>query len=143
MGLRNAKRQKSKQLELPWGNRGEAPKATRSVEALTAAYGDERSRTDRLMERAVEEGNVQAAVRRVKRNKGSPGIDGMNVKELPQYLGENWERLRQELLTGSYRPQPVKRVEIPKPNGGVRQLGIPVVVDRLIQQMILKVYLTL
>ena len=139
MGLRNAKRQKSKQLELPWGNRGEAPKATRSVEALTAAYGDERSRTDRLMERAVEEGNVQAAVRRVKRNKGSPGIDGMNVKELPQYLGENWERLRQELLTGSYRPQPVKRVEIPKPNGGVRQLGIPVVVDRLIQQMILNV----
>lgn len=139
MGLRNAKRQKSKQLELPWGNRGEAPKATRSVETLTAAYGDERSRTDRLMERAVEEGNVQAAVRRVKRNKGSPGIDGMNVKELPQYLRENWERLRQELLTGSYRPQPVKRVEIPKPNGGVRQLGIPVVVDRLIQQMILNV----
>ncbi len=101
MGLEDARRQKTKQLELPWGNRGEAPKATRSVEALTAVYGDERSRTDRLMERVVEEGNVKAAVRRVKGNKGSPGVDGMRVEELPHYLEGNWTKLRQELVTGT------------------------------------------
>ena len=132
-------RQKSKQLELALGGRGEALMARRSVEALTAANGNERSRTDRLMEMAVAEGNVKAAVRRVKGNKGSPGIDGMSVEELPRYLEVNWGRLRQELLTGTYQPQPVKRVEIPKANGGVRQLGIPTVVDRLIQQTILQV----
>jgi len=87
----------------------------------------------------VEEGNVKAAVKRVRQNKGSPGIDGMSVGELPQYLEGNWERTRTELLAGTYRPQPVKRVEIPKASGGVRQLGIPTVVDRMIQQMVLQV----
>jgi group II intron reverse transcriptase/maturase len=139
MGLEDARRQKTKQLELPLGGEGESPRARRSVEALTAAQEDERSRTDRLMERVVEERNVKAAVRRVKGNKGSPGVDGMRVEELPQYLEGNWTKLRQELLTGIYQPQPVKRMEIPKSNGGVRQLGIPVVVDRLIQQMILQI----
>lgn len=139
MGLEDAKRRKARQLELPWRDRGEAPKGPRSVEASTAACGDERSRTDRLMERVVEEGNVKAAVRRVKGNKGSPGVDGMSVEELPRYLEGNWTRVREELLTGTHRPRPVKRVGIPKAGGGVRQLGIPTVMDRLIQQMILQV----
>jgi RNA-directed DNA polymerase len=139
MGLEDARRQKAKQLELPLGGEGEAPRARRSVEALTAAHGNERSRSDHLMERVVEEGNVKAAVRRVRQNKGSPGIDGMSVEGLPRYWEGNWERLRAELLAGTYRPQPVKRVEIPKASGGIRQLGIPTVVDRMIQQMILQV----
>jgi group II intron reverse transcriptase/maturase len=91
------------------------------------------------MEEVVEEGNLRLAARRVRQNRGSPGIDGMEVEDLPHWLEGNWERLRQELLTGTYQPQPVKRVEIGKRGGGVRQLGIPTVVDRMIQQMILQV----
>ncbi len=139
MGLEDARRQKTKQLELPLGGEGEAPNARRSVEALTAASGNERSRTDRLMERVVEERNVKAAVRRVKRNKGSPGVDGRRVEDLDAWLEGNWEGLRRELMAGAYKPQPVKRVEIPKASGGMRQLGIPTVADRVIQQMILQV----
>lgn len=139
MSLEDARRQKTKQLELPLDYRGEAPKCQRSVEALTAKHENERSRIDCLMERVVEEGNVKAAIKRVKRNKGSPGIDGMEVEELARHLEGNWERLRREILSGTYRPEAVKRVEISKPSGGVRQLGIPTVMDRLIQQMILQV----
>jgi len=139
MSLEDAMRQKSKQLELPLGYRGEASKDRRSVEALTAANENERSGDDCLMERVVEEGNVEAAQKRVRQNKGSAGIDGMSVEALPGYMAENWGRIREELLTGTYQPQSVKRVEIPKPNGGIRQLGIPTVVDRMIQQMILNV----
>jgi len=139
MSLEDAVRQKSEQLELPLVYRGEAPNGQRSVEALTAANEDERSSDEHLMEMVVEEGNMQAAMKRVRQNKGSSGIDGMSVEELPRYIGENWMRIRQELLAGTYRPQTVKRVEIPKSSGGVRQLGIPTVVDRMIQQMILNV----
>lgn len=133
-------RQKTGQLELPFGDRGEAPRAERSVEALTAVQGNERSRTgDDLMKRVVDDRNMMVAVQRVKGNKGSPGIDGMKVEELSEYLGKHWKRLQQELCAGTYQPEPVKSVEIPKATGGVRQLGIPTVVDRLIQQMILQV----
>jgi RNA-directed DNA polymerase len=90
------------------------------------------------MERVVERENLLAALRRVKRNGGSPGIDGMAVEELPGYLREQWPQIREALLAGTYRPQPVKRVEIPKPGGGVRKLGIPTVLDRFIQQAILQ-----
>ncbi len=139
MSLRDAMRQKTGQPELPLEYRGEAPKDRRSVEASTAAHGNERSSDDHLMEQVVEEGNMQAAMKRVRRNKGSSGIDGMSVEELPRYIGGNWARIREELLAGMYQPQTVKRVDIPKPNGGVRQLGIPTVIDRMIQQMILNV----
>ena len=88
------------------------------------------------MERVVGNGNMLAALKRVRRNKGGPGTDGMSVEELPEYLAANWERIRAELLSGRYRPMPVKRVGIPKPNGGVRQLGIPKAEDRMIQQMV-------
>jgi group II intron reverse transcriptase/maturase len=79
------------------------------------------------------------ALKRVKENKGSPGIDGMTVDELPDWLRENWERIREELLAGTYQPQPVKRQLIPKRGGGQRELGIPTVLDRLIQQALLQV----
>jgi RNA-directed DNA polymerase len=91
------------------------------------------------MEEVVCGPNLRRALKRVQGNKGSPGVDGMTVQELPGYLRQEWPRLREELLNGSYRPQPVKRVELRKPDGGVRQLGIPTVADRFIQQALLQV----
>jgi group II intron reverse transcriptase/maturase len=91
------------------------------------------------MERACERRNLQAALKRVRRNAGSPGIDGMTVEELPAHLRVYWPRLREELLAGRYQPQPVRRVAIPKPGGGERELGIPTVLDRFIQQALLQV----
>jgi group II intron reverse transcriptase/maturase len=91
------------------------------------------------MEEVAERSNIRAALKRVRQNKGSPGIDGMTVDELPGYLAETWEDLRTELLAGTYRPKPVKRQPIPKSGGGVRELGIPCVLDRFIQQAILQV----
>ena len=92
-----------------------------------------------LMKEVVNRENVIRAWKRVRANKGSPGIDGMTVDELTDYLREHWPRIREELLTGEYRPQPVKEVLIPKPGGGTRRLGIPTVTDRFIQQAILQV----
>jgi group II intron reverse transcriptase/maturase len=108
------------------------------VEASSAGSGDERLGSD-LMEKVCERPNLQAALKRVRRNAGSPGIDGMTVEELPAYLRVHWPRLREDLLAGRYRPQPVRRVAIPKPGGGERELGIPTVLDRFIQQASLQV----
>lgn len=91
------------------------------------------------MERVLDRVNLFAALKRVTQNKGGAGIDGMSVDVLPDYLKKHWPRLRQELIGGNYKPQPVKRVNIPKPGGGERHLGIPTVVDRLIQQALLQV----
>jgi group II intron reverse transcriptase/maturase len=91
------------------------------------------------MEQVVARGNVRAALARVRENRGSPGVDGMTVEELPQYLMEHWEEVREQLLGGTYQPKPVLRREIPKRDGGVRELGIPCVLDRLIQQALLQV----
>ena len=125
------------------GGTGEAGRAGARVEAATAGRGSERSGTTEeqrgLMELAVERQNCLAALARVKANKGSPGIDGMTVGELPVYLKLNWLRIREDLLSGRYRPQPVRRVAIPKPGGGERELGIPTVLDRFIQQALLQV----
>ena len=87
-----------------------------------------------MLEEVVERQNMRAAYQQVKRNAGAPGIDGMSVEELGPHLREEWQGIKEALLDERYEPQPVKRVEIPKPGGGVRQLGIPTVVDRLIQQ---------
>ena len=137
MSLGGARRQKPLQGELPLGWRGEAPTDQRSGEALTAANGNERPGNDRLMERVVERGNAKAALKRVRQNKGSPGVDGMTVDELPKHLVENWEAIRAQLLAGTHQPGPVREVEIPKSGGGVRKLGIPSVLDRFVQQSIL------
>jgi RNA-directed DNA polymerase len=92
-----------------------------------------------LMEKVCNRENLQIAWKRVRRNKGSPGVDGMTIDAAKDYLREQWPNIRSRLLDGTYQPQPVKRVEIPKPDGGVRKLGVPCVVDRLIQQALLQV----
>lgn len=89
---------------------------------------------DELWESIFSRGNLFIALERVRKNKGAPGIDGMTVEELPDHLRQHWEGIRAKLERGSYVPSPVKRVEIEKANGGVRQLGIPTVLDRMIQQ---------
>jgi group II intron reverse transcriptase/maturase len=136
-----ATHQKSvEQTELPLEGPGEAWGGERSGEAEPTAPRAERSGLEHsLMERVVERGNLLRALRRVQRNKGSPGVDGLTVEDLPAYLKQHWPRLREELLTGRYQPSAVRRVEIPKSGGGVRTLGIPTVLDRFIQQAVLQV----
>ena len=92
-----------------------------------------------LMKEVVTQDNATAAWRAVKRNGGAPGIDGMTTEQLRDHVRKHWETIRAKLLAGTYVPSPVRRVEIPKPNGGVRLLGIPTVLDRWIQQMLLQV----
>ena len=93
---------------------------------------------EELMERLVEQDNATAAWRAVKRNGGAPGIDGLTTERLRDHIRKHWESIRAKLLAGTYVPSPVRRVEIPKPDGGVRLLGIPTVLDRWIQQMLLQ-----
>jgi RNA-directed DNA polymerase len=128
-------------LAFPAAPRGEAPTpAGEGAEPPVATRPPERpANTDPLMEEVVERANLKAALHRVKANKGSPGIDGMTVAQLPGYLAECWPALRAQLLQGTYQPQPVKRVEIPKPGGGTRKLGVPTVLDRFLQQAVLQV----
>ena len=108
------------------------PKA--GVLSSTARQENSNPKEKQMMETVVRGENMQKALLRVERNKGSAGVDNMTVGELRSYLKEHWPRIKEELLNDKYKPQPVLRVEIPKPDGGVRQLGIPTVVDRLIQQ---------
>ena len=93
----------------------------------------------RWMEEVCERENRRAALKRVRANQGSPGIDGMTVDELPEYLEQHWPAIQEQLLSGTYKPMPVKRVEIPKPDGGMRKLGIPTVLDRFVQQAVQQV----
>src|SRR5450432_924572 len=95
--------------------------------------------TNRLMEEVCERENLKEAWKRVKANKGSAGVDGITIDGLADYLRQHGPAIREQLLNGTYEPKPVRRVEIPKPDGGVRKLGIPTVLDRLIQQAILQV----
>lgn len=129
----------TRQLELPFEGRGEASSVGRSVEAPTAPEERPGSGASGLMERVVSRPNMLAAYKRVRENKGSPGIDGVTVEQLPAWLKENWSRVRKELLAGTYRPSLVRRQMIPKTGGGERELGIPTVPDRLIQQSLLQV----
>lgn len=137
------KRQKI-QFRLAFGEEGrsEAPKASgEGSETLTAERMIEIPAKDseQLMEEVCERENCLQALKRVKSNKGGAGIDGMTVEQLPDYLKEHWPAIREQLLSGIYKPQPVKRVEIPKPGGGVRKLGIPTVLDRMVQQAVMQV----
>ena len=95
--------------------------------------------TEQLMEEVCSRENLEIAWKRVRRNKGSPGVDGMTIDAAKDYLREQWPDIRSQLLGGTYQPLPVKRVEIPKPDGGIRKLGVPCVADRLIQQALLQV----
>lgn len=94
---------------------------------------------DRLLEQILERENMLRALKRVRANKGAPGVDGMTVDRLPAYLRRHWPKIRQDLLDGRYKPLPARRKEIPKPSGGVRLLGIPTVLDRLVQQAVAQV----
>ena len=125
------KRQKNQmELAFPEERRGEAPRTEgEGTESLTAKRSAENpAETERLMEEVVERENLKEALKRVKANKGSPGVDGMTVHALPDYLKEHWPAIREQMLSGSYKPDPVRRKEIRKPDGGgVRKLGIPTV----------------
>ena len=128
-------------LAFPTEDMGEALRAVEgSVESLAANRPVESpGMGEQLMEAVCEWSNIQQAVRRVKRNHGSAGVDGMTVHQLPAYLKQHWPTLRAHLLAGTYVPSPVKPVEIPKSEGGSRRLGIPTVVDRCLQQAVLQV----
>ena len=137
----SAKRRKI-QLELSFVGKGrsEAPKLPSRVEAHMAVNSSESpASTVSIMEEVLNGENLRKAYKRVKANKGSPGVDGMSVDELKEYLKENLPKIRKSLLEGEYKVQPVKRVRIPKPNGGTRNLGIPTVMDRFVQQAIAQV----
>jgi RNA-directed DNA polymerase len=128
-------------LALESTERGETPlPGSPRVEPLAAKSAPESpAETEQLMEAVCDRENLQSAWNRVQRNQGSPGVDGMTIDDAKAYLREHWPGIRSQLLDGTYQPQPVKRVEIPKPDGGVRKLGVPCVVDRLIQQAVLQV----
>jgi RNA-directed DNA polymerase len=121
------------------GGEGGTRAAAFEESQASTAWDQKRALTTNLTERICDRENLNRAYKRVKANKGSAGVDGMTVHELKPWLAEHREQLIASLLDGSYQPQPVRGVEIPKPGGGVRQLGIPTVVDRLVQQAMLQV----
>jgi RNA-directed DNA polymerase len=136
------KRQKNQiELAFTYGRKGEARKdAEEGTEALMAKGVTENpTGSERLMEAVCETENLKRALRRVKANKGGAGVDGMRVDQLPRYLIGHWNEIREQLLSGTYKAQPVRRVEIDKPDGGKRELGIPTAIDRFVQQAVLQV----
>jgi RNA-directed DNA polymerase len=138
----SGKRQKNQRmLAFMAESRDEVPMAvSEGTEPFVAKCEPESLATiEPLMEEVCQRENLEEALKRVMANKGSPGVDGLTVRKLPDYLRKHWPSIRQQLLNGTYQPQPVKRVEIPKPDGGVRKLGIPTVLDRFIQQAVMQV----
>ena len=136
------KRQKNQLvLAFPAADRGEAPTgAAGGTESSAGQRGTESPAiTEQLMEEVCGRENCKQALRRVKANQGSPGVDGMTVHDLPGYLKQHWPAIREQLVSGTYKPQPVRRVDLPKPEGGVRKLGIPTVLDRFVQQAVMQV----
>lgn len=131
------------QLELafPREAKGEAPRPLEEGTEPPVAKRTPQSPAleERLMEEVCERGNLEVAWKRVRANKGSAGVDGRSIEQTLDYLRHHWPTIREHLLNGTYAPQPVKRVELPKPGGGIRNLGVPCVVDRLIQQAVLQV----
>jgi len=135
-------RQKNQeQLAFPFAGGSEAPLGEREgAEALgVRREAEDPAGNQRVMEEVCKRENRRKALKRVRANQGSPGIDGMTVDELPGYLEQHWPTIREQLMSGTYEPKPVKRVEIPKPDGGVRKLGIPTVLDRFVQQAVQQV----
>jgi RNA-directed DNA polymerase len=141
MGDKRQKNQLQMVLAFTDEGRSEAPTARREgTESLTAKRACESPAIpEPVMEEVCDRENLKRALQRVRSNKGSPGIDGMTVERLPGYLRQHWLVIREQLLSGTYQPQAVRRVEIAKPDGGVRKLGIPTVLDRFVQQAVLQV----
>lgn len=130
-----------KSLPFPEESRDEVPLASRGGAEPSAVKRDSEclAKFESMMEEICERRNLEEALRRVRANQGAPGIDGIAVDDLAAHLKQHWPAIRGQLLTGDFEPQPVKRVEIPKPDGGVRKLGIPTVLDSFIQQAVLQV----
>jgi RNA-directed DNA polymerase len=130
------------QLELALGSEGKGEARTTAPEGTAARAAapvtENPAAVGPSMEAIVERDNVRKALAQVRRNKGAPGADDMSVADLVLHLKDHWLEIKAQLLAGTYRPQPVRRVEIPKPTGGVRALGIPTVLDRFIQQAVLQ-----
>ena len=128
-------------LALDLTGRGESPLGGHQGTEPPVAKPDPESPAlaEQIMEEVCERENCETAWKHVRKNKGGPGVDGMTIDAARDYLREHWPSIRSQLLDGTYQPQPVKRVEIPKPDGGVRKLGVPCVVDRLVQQAVLQV----
>jgi RNA-directed DNA polymerase len=143
MSLRSDKQQNIQtELNFSATPAGEAREAGREETESFSTTNDTQSpaHTNRLMEEICERENLREALRRVRANQGSAGVDGMTVEQITGYLKQHWPAIREQLLSGTYKPQPVRRVEIPKPDGGgVRKLGIPSTLDRFIQQAVLQV----
>src|SRR5277367_6405506 len=142
MSLNNDMRQNiQSNLDFSCSPTGEARKTggEGSESLRTTSAPESPARTNPTMEEIVERENLKEALRRVKANKGGPGVDGITFGQIDDHLKQHWPAIREQLLNGTYRPQPVKRVEIPKPDGGVRKLGIPTVLDRFIQQAVMQV----
>jgi RNA-directed DNA polymerase len=143
MSLKDDKQQNIQtQLDFSFAPTGEAREASREgTESSGVTSGFESpAKTDRLREEVCERENLKEALQRVKANKGSAGVDGMTVGQLTDYLKQHWPAIREQLLNGTYEPKPVRRAEIPKPDGGgMRKLGIPSVLDRFIQQAVMQV----
>src|SRR6266702_389218 len=142
MNLRSDQRQNVQgELDFSSPPAGEAREARREeTESTPAMHAPESpASTNRLMEEVCERENLKEALRQVKGNKGSAGVDGITVNQLTDHLKQHWPVIREQLLSGTYEPKPVRRVEIPKPDGGVRKLGIPTVLDRFIQQAVMQV----
>ena len=139
MSLGRAMHQKPGNPGRKAGGRGEAESAAVRDEARTARHATGSPGRADLLAQALASANMVRAWKRVKSNRGSAGVDGLSIAETADSLRAHWPRIRESLLEGSYRPAPVRRVQIPKPDGGVRELGIPTVTDRLIQQALLQV----
>jgi len=136
-------RRQKNQLMLALTEEGRSEAPTASVQGTEASTVERNAESPAIGEQWMEEvcgrENCKQALARVKANKGSAGVDGMTVQQLPEHLKQHWPAIREQLLSGTYKPQPVKRVEIPKPDGGIRKLGIPTVLDRFIQQAVMQV----
>ncbi len=139
MSLGRVMHQKPGELGRNAGGRGEAESEAVRDEARTARHATGSPGRDDLLLQALAKANMEAAWKRVKSNRGSAGVDGLSIAETADYLRAHWPRIRESLFDGSYRPAPMRCVQIPKPDGGVRELGIPTVTDRLIQQALLQV----
>jgi RNA-directed DNA polymerase len=128
----DAERRAEKLESHPEGSRRNRREEGLGASRVTARREHSRPETEQLMEAVVERENMKLALKQVERNRGAAGVDKMTVEQLRTYLREHWLRIKEELLTDNYRPQPVLKVEIPKPGSkGMRVLGIPTVIDRL------------
>jgi RNA-directed DNA polymerase len=138
MSMLNARRQMSAQAERAGVAHGEAGREPVSDEAANPRRDTENTGSV-LLQAALTRENLRQAWKRVKANKGAAGVDGLDIDQTARHLVTAWPMIRDQLLRGTYRPSPVRRVTIPKPDGGERELGIPTVTDRLIQQALLQV----